>query len=256
MTIWNLHLLNARHALTRQMAEIRTSARQAVALAGEHANVPDFDLVVRAQHDGGAVDWGVAGHVPAPGVIDVTLHPDRFEEDLLVRVLVRQMHRLLRHEGRLPPPSLGEALVGEGLAGHFVVQVLGGTPDPWDAARPGAGTLRQAANLWARHEVDLAEWFQGRGRIRKWTGYGIGHRLIAEHLAQNPDADAAMLACEPADSFRPALRRLLAAEGIEEPEDAEDTVATDGANGAAPGGVEALPEAEAQPSPPATDEDT
>jgi len=219
MTVWHIHFLNARHALTADMAEIRACARKAVAQVGAIVELPRFDLMIRGEPGGGIPDWGVGGRAPAPGVIEVTVSPGRFAPRHLMRVLVHEMHHMVRWEGPGYGRSLGEALVSEGLAGHFVQQVLGGEPDPWDATRPGAGTLRQAGHMWARREFDFAEWFLGRGKIRKWSGYGIGHRLIAEYLSGAQGEDAASLAWMPADSFRPALRRLLAAEGIEAPED-------------------------------------
>lgn len=218
MTIWHLHLLNARNALTGTMAELRATAREAVALTAQHVDVPRFDLLVRA---GDAVipDWGMTGYAPGPGVIEITLTPEKFSSDHLRRTLVHELHHLVRWEGPGYGRSLGEAMVSEGLAGHFVLQVLGGVSDPWDATRPGTGTLRQASLLWARRDFGFDEWFLGRGKMRKWTGYGIAHRLVAEHLTQAPEQDAASLAWASADSFRPALRRLLAVEGVEEPED-------------------------------------
>lgn len=51
MTLWTLHLLNTRHALTPVLSEIRQAGRDAVARASDHADLPDFDLVVRAQTD-------------------------------------------------------------------------------------------------------------------------------------------------------------------------------------------------------------
>ena len=48
MTIWQLHMLNARSALTPVMAEIRAHAREMVAMAEAHLDLPRFDLVVRA----------------------------------------------------------------------------------------------------------------------------------------------------------------------------------------------------------------
>lgn len=225
MTVWNIHFLNARHALTGDMAQIRTTAREAVAQVGQLVTLPPFDLVIRAETRGGVPDRGVGGRASMPGLVEVTVNPGRFTDDQLMRVLVREMHHLLRWEGPGYGRSLGEVLVSEGLAGHFVTQVLGGEPDPWDAARPTAGCLRQAGNLWARRDFDFAEWFHGRGKIRKWTGYGIGHRLIAKHLAQEPVQDAARLAWMPADMFRPALRRLLAADGLEAEDEGEEEVA-------------------------------
>lgn len=48
MTIWHLHLLNARHQLTRILPEIRATARQAVALVSAHAARPRFELVINS----------------------------------------------------------------------------------------------------------------------------------------------------------------------------------------------------------------
>lgn len=226
MTVWNIHLLNARNALTLLLPQIRATAREAVARVSQHADLPRFDLVVKAQSGGGIPDWGVGGYAPAPGLIEVTLNPDRFDAALLLRTLVHEMHHLIRWDGPGYGRSLGEALVSEGLAGHFVLQVLGGKPDPWDAVTPAAGVARQAMNEWARLNHDHARWFLGKGDLRKWTGYGLGHRLIAEHLAQAQGDDAVTLSTTRADAFRPAMRRLVGTDG-QSPEDeiAEDEMA-------------------------------
>lgn len=228
MTIWNIHFLNSRHALTRDMSEIRVATRQAIAEVETHTDLPRFDLVIRGQAGGGIPDWGVGGHAPAPGLIEITLNPDRFDPDLLIRTLVHEMHHLIRWDGPGYGKSLGEALVSEGLAGHFVLQVLRGKPDPWDSITPSAGLARRAMAEWSRLHYDHAEWFFGKGKVRKWTGYGLGHRLVAEHLAQNDGADAVSLALTRADVFREAMRRLSKTDG--EPEDealSADTVPAD-----------------------------
>ena len=223
MTIWQLHMLNARSTLTPVMAEIRAHAREIVAMAEAHLDLPRFDLVVR---EGDAVipEWGIAGHAPAPGIIEIVLDPSRVTPEHFCRTLVHELHHLVRWDGPGYGRSLGEALVTEGLAGHFVQQLLGGPPDPWDTARPVAGTLKQAAGLWARRDYDHGEWFLGRGRIRKWAGYGIGHRLVAEHLSTTEGEDAASLVWQPADDFRAAMRRLMASAGIEDEAEPADAV--------------------------------
>lgn len=71
---------------------------------------------------------------------------------------------------------------------------------------------------WSRLQYDHAEWFYGKGKIRKWSGYGLGHRLIAEHLSQHPGEDAASLALTRADSFREVMRRLAKADGAPDEE--------------------------------------
>lgn len=225
MTLWHLHLLNARSGLTRIMSEIRATAREAVARVQDHADLPDFDLVVRSVPGGGIPKWGVGGYAPAPGLIEIKQDPARFDPDLFARTLVHEMHHLIRWDGPGYGKSLGEALVSEGLAGHFVVQVLGGSPDPWDATVPAPGAARLAMNEWARRDYDHARWFFGKGDLKNGTGYGLGHRLVAAYLDLAPGQDAVTLAGARADMFRAALRRLVTADGSVATED--ETTADD-----------------------------
>lgn len=232
MTIWNIHFLNARHQLTPIMSEVRAAARQAVALAADRADLPDFDLIVRAGTEV-VPEWGVSGRAPEAGVIELVVNPARFQPDFAIRALVRQMFHLIRWDGPGRGKSLGEALVGEGLAGHFVLLVLGGKPDPWDATRPSSGLSRRALNEWSRLGVDHGEWFAGKGKLRKWSGFGLGHRLIGAYLAQAPDQDALSLALARADSFRETMRQLAKADGGQELPEDDDAAPPDNAGAAA-----------------------
>lgn len=211
MTIWTLHLLNTRHDLTRVLSEVRQASRNAVARVSHHAALPDFDLVVRAQEDRSA-DGSVQGQCPAPGVVEMALTPDRFNPEIFARALVRQMAHLIRWPGPGYGRSLGEVLVSEGLAGHVVLQVMGGQPDPCDSVRPAQGVMRQAMNEWARRDYDHGRWFGGKGDLRRWTGNSLGHRILTEHLAQNPGESALSLATASPEPFRQILRRIAAAE--------------------------------------------
>ena len=208
MSYWQLHPLNARHGLTLILPELRAVAKDAVAQVEAVTDLPEFDLVVRSEPGAGVADWGVAGYAPAPGVIDVTLDPGRWTPAALTRTLVHEMHHLIRWDGPGYGRSLGESLVSEGLAGHFVTDILGGPPDPWDAVTCASGTVRRAITEWAHPTYDHDEWFRGRGKMRRWTGYGLGHQLVAAHLDRNEGETALSLARVAADAFRPTLRML------------------------------------------------
>lgn len=225
MTVWTLHLLNARKRLFPVMDRVRATARDAVARSADHIALPSFDLIVRAG-DGAVSNGGIVARTPGPGVIEVTLAPGRMDPAVLLRLLVRQMAHLVRRDGPGRDRSLGEALTGEGLAGHFVLDVLGGQPDALDTVRPAPGVMRQAMHEWARRDHDPGRWFDGTGDLRRGTGTGLGHRIVAEHLARNPDDRASRLLAAPAEPFRQSLRRL-AAETQGEGRD-EDRAASDG----------------------------
>jgi hypothetical protein len=246
MPYWQVHFLNARHALTGIMPEVRAAVAEAVALVAGHLDLPDFDLVVQAG-DGGP-DWGVSGISRTAGVIELTLSPGRYAPDLVVRRMVRELHHLTRWERPGYGRSLGEVLVSEGLAGHFVTRVLGGPLDPWDATVPPSGLAKRAMTEWAWRDLDRALWFEGRGNIRKWAGYGLAHRLLAEHLSREPDLDPLELIHAPAELLRPAMRRLSGAP--EADAEAEADTVQEPAEEAATGG-EITPHPAADPGAPA-----
>lgn len=213
MPVTNLHFLNARLDLTLIMSEIRAALREAVAIASEHADLPDFDIIIRAGEKV-VTGWGVAGHSRAPGEVRLTVDPPRFDPDALQRTLIHDIHHVIRWDGPGYGNSLGEALVSEGLAGHFVLKVLGGKPDPWDAVTPAAGLTRRAMNEWSQLGYDHDAWFLGGSRtIRRWTGHGLGYRLLAAYLDRNPEEDAVSLAAMPADHFRATMRMLAKSDG-------------------------------------------
>lgn len=220
MTVWNIHFLSARNELVDVMSGLRAAARKAVAGVRQHADLPRFDLVVRAGRDV-APDWGMSADLPAAGVIHLTLNPERFDEALVIRSLTRKLHQVIRRDLVGQDRSLGDALVSEGLAGHFVLQVLGGQPDPWDRTTLTSGVARKAMNEWSRPDFDQPRWFLGKGDIRKWGGYALGHKLIAQHLAMDPGKDAVSLAGLRADAFRPTMRKLVNEDGPAPQDDPE-----------------------------------
>lgn len=246
MPFWQIHFLNARHGLTRIMPELRQTAAQAVALAGAHAELPDFDLIVRAGE--GIPEWGVGGYAPGAGVVELTLNPARFDPEPVIRTLLHEFHHLIRWDGPGYGRSLGEALVSEGLAGHFVRQVLGGPPDPWDATPVTQAVAKRAITEWARRDYHHAEWFFGAGGgLRRWVGYGLGHRLAGLYLDLHEGETPASLALIGAEGFRPVMRRL-AAEGEPEPEPEPDLKAgADPAQSSDPAGRDDTPRDDASP---------
>jgi uncharacterized protein YjaZ len=111
-----------------------------------------------------------------------------------------------RWRGPSPYGTLLEALVFEGLADRFALELLGGAPPPWIEAFPEQQT--DAYIERARPELDqffdFEAWFFGIGSdLPRWTGYTLGYRLVGDYKAENPGSTAASLVHTPAEAFRP-----------------------------------------------------
>ena len=210
MSRWHLHSLNARDALTLLLPALRATGNRAVALAGAAALVAPFDLVVRAGGPGAAMQ----ARATAPGVIDLILDPARWDEARALRLLLRAMVQMMRLDGPGAGRTLGETLVERGLAGHFVVQVLGVPAEADEARTPARGIAGRALRDWAARDFDPDLWFAGGGDLPPGTGQGLAFALISRHLARHPGTSAGGLARESAESFRATLRAMAVEDGI------------------------------------------
>ncbi|WP_411911731.1 DUF2268 domain-containing putative Zn-dependent protease [Rhodovulum sulfidophilum] len=82
----------------------------------------------------------------------------------LERTIVHELHHALRWRGPGYGRTLGEALVTEGLAGHFAQQLYGGPPEKWESSLDAEGLAQaesDAAAAWDDEAYDHAAWFFG-----------------------------------------------------------------------------------------------
>ena len=210
MTRWHLHSLNARNALTLLLPALRATGNRAVALAGAAAVLPPFDLVVRAGAQGSAP----MARATAPGVIDLILDPARWDEGRVLRLLLPALMQMMRLDGPGPAVTLGETLVERGLAGHFVVQVLGDLPGADVPPAPAHGLAGRALRDWGARDFDPGLWFDGTGDLPPRAGQDLAFALISRHFARHPDATAGSLAREGAETFRATLRAMTVGDGM------------------------------------------
>ncbi len=134
---------------------------------------------------------GVGGTTdPRSGTVFVQLdYPLRDgAETWIPATLAHELHHSSRiRTGPGYGETLGEALVTEGLADHFVGEVFPATPPhPWDSAL----SKKQEADLWRRAKPLLEAaggynhrpWFFGGDGIPRWTGYTLGYRIVDAYL--------------------------------------------------------------------------
>ncbi|WP_223810690.1 DUF2268 domain-containing protein [Pantoea sp. M_9] len=195
-----LHILNAQKKLTAHREWLQASLTATYEKAQRLMPVPSLDVVVKA---GKFVipEKGHTGFCPEPGVIYLTVDPEnpafcKNEAHSLERMFAHELHHAARWAGPGYGSTLGEAIVSEGLAGHFSLELLGGKPELWESLNSDImqSFARQLHDSWHRTDYDHNAWFYGTGDLPKWLGYTAGFELISRYLAASPHLKASALA--------------------------------------------------------------
>ena len=167
---------------------------------------------VEASQEGIIPEIGIGGRAFAGEEVRITIDPDfpglaaSLETDLFP-LLAHELHHIARQQTVGYGSTLLGAVISEGLADHFSIEVAGVDPPLWSVAlsETELATWRAEAELvWRRPTYDHEEWFFGTGAtIPRWAGYSIGFAVVGEYLAAAAGRRASALFDEPPGSFVP-----------------------------------------------------
>jgi len=191
LTEWQLHWLEAEgdlHPWRRQIIDEIDATRAAVSRL-----LPPPRLDVLIQRLPGMVirEIGMVGHAYRRSLFALTCDPDNenfarcLSDGTLRRQVAHEVHHCLRMGGPGYGRKLGEALVSEGLAGHFVRQLFSNPPEPWECAlnRESLHAHFPERTALDATDYDHAAWFFGSsGNRPRWTGYTLGYTLVEKWL--------------------------------------------------------------------------
>jgi uncharacterized protein YjaZ len=174
-----------------------------------------FDVIVKAGKNV-IPEKGHLGHAPERGIVFVTVDPDSAAlaancNASLERMFVHELHHIARWDGPGYGRTLGEVLVTEGLAGHFVIEIFGGSPEPWEQlGELEIGRYLTVANQnWESATYDHAAWFFGSGDMPRWLGYSLGFSIVGRFLSEHPGRKPSDLSVVDAGVFHGCARQPL-----------------------------------------------
>lgn len=213
MSRLNLHFLDARGALSELRDWLDERLSEAFDKGSALLRTAPVDVVVKA---GAHVlpEKGHLGYAPEPGLIYITVDPANpvlaaNANASLERMFVHELHHAARWDGPGYGNSLGEALVSEGLAGHFAQEIYGGPLEPWE--RLSSGEIRKYVTLvaeeWDNRNYDHEAWFFGTADFPGQLGYSMGFQLVADHLMRTGQRSSALVH-EEASEFRSSLDQI------------------------------------------------
>ncbi|WP_371706252.1 DUF2268 domain-containing putative Zn-dependent protease [Paracoccus sp. Arc7-R13] len=207
----NLHFLDAGGDLTKLRPWLCSQLKDAYRQVRGTLPLLPLDVVVRS---GKLVipEKGHVGYAPDARVIFLTVDPNNpaLRENAhvsLQRMFVHELHHAARWNGPGYGSTLGEALVTEGLAGHFAQEVYGGPTEPWESVDPEMvrDCAKQALKEWEASNYGHSAWFYGAGNLPRWIGYSLGFQLVSRFLSANPYQKASGLVHADAQLFRGCL---------------------------------------------------
>ena len=118
-------------------------------------------------------------------------------------LLAHELHHVARFRAVGFYDNLLEAMVGEGAADRFLMELTGASAPMWSTALTPAQfdeLAARAEDQWFDGDYDHAAWFYGTSDLPRWAGYTIGFEIVGDHMDAT-GRTAADLYAEPAESF-------------------------------------------------------
>jgi len=205
---WHLHFINARGQLAGLRQSVVACLQGSEALCTQATRALPLDIVI-SSHPLAPAFEGVSGMAPQPGIIYLTLDPAVSDlRPALQRTILHEFHHALRWESVGYGNTLFEATITEGLAGHFVHELLGTPPEPWECAFPTAELQPYIAAFEQdalNPDYNHAKWFFGASDLPNWLGYSLGFQMVEKFLMEHPKLKPSALVDHPAHHFKPSI---------------------------------------------------
>jgi uncharacterized protein YjaZ len=186
------HILKSSGRLTPLTEQIEASIDEVVRSVEEKMELPDIDVVVADQPDAAIPEIGVGGHAGSAHVVYIYIDPEHKELSVtLDKEIKSSLTHEFHHAARMDKIGYGEtlleAMVSEGLADHFDLEINSGEIPPWSsalAAEQLAEVMDKARPEFNSLSYSHSDWFFGTDKdaIPRWAGYSLGFKLVEDHM--------------------------------------------------------------------------
>ncbi len=197
----NIHILKASGRLEQFEAVITTALKAGLAEVQTKITLPRLDVVVVDDNDSAIPETGVGGSAPNAHLlyiyIDPTFHNLETVLDFEIRsTLAHELHHCARWAAVGYGTTLLEAIVSEGLADHFDIEVNGAEPKPWSVALPEKElqSILKKAQEEFNSEYIHSDWFYGSKEIPRWAGYSLGFKIVGDYISKTGKSASELVA--------------------------------------------------------------
>lgn len=190
--------------------QIIKNIKKGIYSTSNHINVENVEFRVLVFPERTIPRIGMSGVSPNKRHIYILLDPDhpKLDEAInkhIVETIPHEYHHTMRHRTVGFGESLFEALISEGLACHFAMEVCK-IDAPEYCVAYSEETIKEwiltAELMWFNKEYDYYDWFVGRDKPKN-IGYAIGFSLVKDYLDKHPGETASSLHAIAADNLLP-----------------------------------------------------
>lgn len=156
---------------------------------------------------------GLGGYTPVANTVFISLdlkhpHIGKSVEEDLPYMLAHEFNHAIRFRTPIQRETLFEAMISEGLADHFAIEILGAEKKPqWvDALTEEQKKyyFEIISKEWDVVPYDHNAWFYGsvEKNIPRWTAYTLGFQLVEDYIEKHSNVLPSQLISVAADIFK------------------------------------------------------
>lgn len=197
-----LYRIHAEDASILDSAGIENVVEKAVQGANKVLHHRNCNILIFSDDAQTSKEEGVGGFSYVADIVNIFINPRHKKgasavvKEHLPSVLVHELYHARRNTIFGHGKTLAGSLVAEGLALAFEKFIYPDKDIPHIHAIMPAEMEKvwlQAAKELNSEDFNYQEWFLGKGKLQKWTGYSLGYEIVRQYLEKNPKENPATL---------------------------------------------------------------
>ncbi len=188
----NLYILKASGRLKTFEDQINSAFEVALRDVENKITLPSVDVIINDDASSAIPETGVGGFAPSAHLLYIYIDPNfkdiKQKIDFEIKsTLAHELHHCARWASCGYGETLLEAVISEGLADHFDIEINGGAPKQWSIAVDGDALEMlkgKATKEFDNDKYNHSTWFFGSEseNIPRWTGYSLGFSLVGDYI--------------------------------------------------------------------------
>jgi uncharacterized protein YjaZ len=191
----NLHIMKASGRLANFEPKLIASFNEVEKRIEGKILLPNLDVVIVDNPNNVIPEIGIVGYAITANLVYINIDPDSsyFQTHVSEEVishLTHELHHCVRMNTIGYGKTLLDAIVSEGLADHFDIEINAHKANLWSTAlteEQMKEELAKAALEFDSVSYDHTAWFFGseEKNIPRWTGYSLGFELVRKYMEKS-----------------------------------------------------------------------